>query len=79
MMCQCAGVKRKLVRQLTAGAGLRASNERRLILRLCTQKEVPIFKVRWPYGQVQEFRDLSVDQEVLLRESHNANQVISRD
>ncbi len=73
------GGERSLVHQLTAGDGFQASNERRLIIGLGTRNEVPRIIVRWPGGKVQEFRDVPVDQEMLLREADHAFHVLRRD
>lgn len=47
-----------LVRQLTAGDGFHASNERRLIFGLGIQDRVAEVRIRWPSGDEQHFANL---------------------
>lgn len=56
------------MRQLTAGDGYQASNQRRLVFGLGNDAAVSHLKIRWPSGAVQEFQDLPADREVILVE-----------
>jgi len=60
---------RTLVRQLTAGDGYQASNERRLVFGLGTATEVKQLEIRWPAGQVETFSNLAADQSLLFVEA----------
>ena len=55
-------------RQLTAGDGLHASNERRLVFGLADHQMADSVVVFWPSGSRQEFRNLKLDREWLLIE-----------
>jgi len=55
-------------RQLTAGDGYHASNERRLIIGTGRERQVDELVVRWPSGLVQRFANLTVSGELWLRE-----------
>lgn len=59
---------RTIVRQLTAGDGYHASNERRLILGTGTTPTIRKLVVRWPSGLVQTFDEMDTNQEVWLVE-----------
>ncbi|MCY2993703.1 MAG: FG-GAP-like repeat-containing protein [Planctomycetota bacterium] len=59
---------RTLVRQLTAGDGFQASNERQLIFGLGPQNQIGELRVVWPSGLQQIFRDVPVDRHLLLIE-----------
>jgi hypothetical protein len=56
------------IRQLTAGDGFQASNQRQLILGLGNRDRIDELTVQWPSGLRQTFRDLPADHEVLLVE-----------
>jgi hypothetical protein len=60
--------KRTWTRQLTAGDGFYASNERKLILGLGAETVVEELMVLWPSGRDQTFRNLEADREVVLVE-----------
>ena len=60
--------ERTLVRQLTAGDGYQASNERRIIIGTGTAKSIDELVVSWPSGLVQRFQDVATSQEVCLVE-----------
>jgi hypothetical protein len=55
-------------KQLTAGDGYHASNQRQLVFGLGDQSEVREIIVRWPSGQRQSFRNIPADRESLLVE-----------
>ncbi|QDT98585.1 FG-GAP-like repeat-containing protein [Gimesia aquarii] len=57
-----------ITRQLTAGDGYQASNERRLIVGLGNARQIDELIVRWPSGKVQKFKKVSVSQELWLAE-----------
>ncbi len=59
---------RTLVRQVTAGDGYQASNERRLVIGVGEAKQVRSLIVRWPSGLQQQFDDVSCDQDFGLIE-----------
>jgi hypothetical protein len=60
-----------LTRQLTAGDGYQASNERRLIVGTGQAKQIDELIVRWPSGQAQRLVDVPAATEFLLREGGN--------
>jgi hypothetical protein len=57
-----------MFRQLTAGDGYQASNERRLIFGLGDAHEVDEVVVRWPSGTVQQFSNVPASCELQLTE-----------
>ncbi|GIS59366.1 MAG: hypothetical protein CM1200mP2_15910 [Planctomycetaceae bacterium] len=59
---------RRVMRQLTAGDGFQASNQRVVVLGLGTSKSVPEVQVTWPSGRQQVFDGLPLDGEVVLVE-----------
>ena len=59
------------VRQLTAGDGFQASNERRLCFGLGDSTRVDALIVGWPSGLEQTFHELPVDQEIILLEGRS--------
>lgn len=60
--------QRTIVRQLTAGDGYQASNERRLIFGVGSADQIDELEVQWPSGAVQRFRNVATSQEMLLVE-----------
>ena len=58
----------RFVKQLTAGDGYQASNERQLRFGLGTRNQVDKLVVRWPRGSVQEWRGIAANQTLLLVE-----------
>ncbi len=58
-------------RQLTAGDGYQASNQRQLIFGLADVDHVDQLLVRWPAGSQQEFAGITADREILLIEGRN--------
>ena len=56
------------MRQLTAGDGYQASNERVLVLGLGNAEQVDELSIRWPSGLEQTFSKLPVNQELLILE-----------
>jgi hypothetical protein len=60
--------QRTIVRQLTAGDGFEASNERRLIIGLGPAERADVVSVQWPAGGEQTFSDLSAGVDWLLIE-----------
>lgn len=56
------------VRQLTAGDGYMASNERQLTFGLGTQSQVDLVEIRWPSGEITELSQLEVDREYTVVE-----------
>jgi len=60
-----------LTRQLTAGDGFQASNQRRLVFGLGQHERIDELSVTWPSGTEQTFKNLNADQEILLIEGEN--------
>lgn len=63
---------RSIMRQLTAGDGYLASNQRQLVFGLGDSTKVDELTVRWPSGAVQTFTDLAADAELLIIEGTEA-------
>ena len=61
---------RVLMRQLTAGSGYQASNQRHIVLGLGPARQVDQLKLRWPSGTEQVYHNLRANQELLLIESN---------
>lgn len=59
---------RQLVRQLTAGDGYHASNQRQLMFGLGSQEQIEELRVDWPSGLQQHFDTLSGDARILVIE-----------
>jgi hypothetical protein len=59
---------RRLVRQLTAGDGFAASNQRQLVFGLADARTIDLVRIRWPGGVEQVFHDVPIDRELLLVE-----------
>ena len=62
---------RRVMRQLTAGDGFQASNQRVVVLGLGASGEVPSVEVTWPSGTRQVFDGLPMDGEVVLVEGRS--------
>jgi tetratricopeptide (TPR) repeat protein len=60
-------------RQLTAGDGFQASNERRIVFGLGAASGDVEVQVTWPGGKVEIFRELPLDAEVTLVEGRSLN------
>lgn len=60
---------RQLVRQLTAGDGYQASNQRQLLIGIGGEQQVDQLQVKWPSGHVDNYRDLSVNRQWMLIEA----------
>ena len=63
--------RRTIVRQLTAGDGYQASNERRLIIGAGSAAQVDELIVRWPSGTIQHFENIATSQELWLPEGRS--------
>lgn len=59
-----------LAKQLSAGDGYMASNERRLVFGLGSEASDTSIAVRWPDGAVQKFDGIEVDAEWIVVEGH---------
>lgn len=59
---------RRLVRQLTAGDGYQCSNERRLNLGVGTAETIDEVTISWPSGRRQQFQNVAVPADWILRE-----------
>lgn len=66
----------KLMRQLTAGDGYQASNERRIIFGLGEHGMIDSLQVRWPSGKTQQFSKLTSGSELLLIEGRLPMQLL---
>jgi tetratricopeptide (TPR) repeat protein len=62
---------RTLVRQLTAGDGYQASNERRIVFGLGAATQIDTLTVRWPSGHLQTFPNVAINAELLLVEQRD--------
>ena len=62
---------RTFVRQLSAGDGYMASNQRLLTFGLGEERHIDVLVIRWPSGLEQQFNDLSADRELLFIEGHS--------
>jgi hypothetical protein len=61
-----------LTRQLVAGDGFHASNERRVMFGLGDATRVERLVVAWPAGRDQVFENLAVNQDVLIVEGRGS-------
>lgn len=59
---------RRIIRQLTAGDGYQASNERRLVLGAGDAERIDRLTVRWPSRTEQQFENVPVTGEILIVE-----------
>jgi len=57
-----------LVRQMIAGDGYQASNQRSLVFGLGDVEQIEALEVKWPSGLRQQFEEVVVDQEIHLIE-----------
>lgn len=64
---KCNG--RTLTRQLTAGDGYQASNQRQLVFGLGDSTQNAELEIRWPGGATQTFTDVAVDAEYIAVEA----------
>jgi tetratricopeptide (TPR) repeat protein len=60
--------QRTISRQLTAGDGYQASNERRLVFGLADSVSVKRIDISWPSGKLDSYADLKADTEYLVIE-----------
>jgi len=60
--------RRRQTQWLNAGDGYQASNQRQLVFGLGEARRVDKLEIAWPSGIHQQFRDLDVDQELILVE-----------
>lgn len=56
------------VRQVTAGDGYQASNERRIVIGAGTVDQIHTLQIEWPSGRVQTFHDVPVGRPLALVE-----------
>lgn len=64
-----------IMRQLTAGDGFQASNQRRLVVGLGTADKVDRLTVRWPSGERSEFDSIPINTELLLIEGRRPSAI----
>lgn len=57
-----------LTRQLTAGDGYHASNQRQVVFGLGSHTTIEQLEIRWPSGRVERFENLQADRELLVIE-----------
>ena len=62
---------RTMTRQLTAGDGYQASNERVLTIGIGTAQRVSRLQVEWPSGRDSEFSDIEADGSYLADEGED--------
>jgi hypothetical protein len=62
---------RHVVRQLTAGDGYHASNQRQLTFGLGSDQQIDELSVDWPSGLKQRFADIASDSQVLIIEGQS--------
>ena len=60
---------RKWVRQLTAGDGYQASNQRQLLIGVGSEQQVNTLEVKWPSGKIDKYSNLPVNRQWMLIES----------
>ena len=70
---------RTWMKQLTAGDGYQASNQRQLVFGLGRAKRVETISVSWPGGQPQAFSGMAVDRQVALIEGRAEPVYLSHD
>ena len=66
VILECTGTT--LQRQLTAGNGYQACNQRQLVFGVGNMKSLAVVTVVWPSGQKQVFKDIQTDREWLAIE-----------
>ena len=64
--------QRTITRQLTAGDGYQASNQRQLIFGLGSAEKIDQLEIRWLNGTKQTFTDLSVDAQYIALEGRDS-------
>jgi hypothetical protein len=69
---------RTIVRQLMAGDGYMASNQRQLVFGLGDNQRVDELQVRWPFGLTRTLHDLPADREIVLIEGQEAPVVLPK-
>ena len=60
---------RKRVRQLTAGDGYQASNQRQLLIGVGDASQVEQLEVKWPSGKIDKYSNLPVNRQLMLIEA----------
>ena len=69
---------RTIVKQLMAGDGYQASNERQLRFGLASHTQIQKLTIRWPSGERQIWHDLAADQAILAIENSLHWRVLTR-
>ena len=64
--------ERTITRQLTAGDGYQASNQRQLIFGLGSAEKIDQLEIRWLNGTKQTFTDLSIDAQYIVLEGRDS-------
>ena len=70
---------RRQTRQLVAGSGYEASNQKQLIFGLGAADQVERMTISWPSGLEETFNDLQIDHEYLAIEGQNQLHQLQRD
>ncbi|MFN0017526.1 MAG: FG-GAP-like repeat-containing protein [Pirellulaceae bacterium] len=71
-ICELQAGQRKLTRQLTAGDGYLASNQRQLVFGIGEATHIDKLSIRWPGGATQTYTNLAVDAEYIAIEGREA-------
>lgn len=69
---------RTITRQVIAGDGFAASNERKIVVGMGSADHASKVQVRWPSGKEQHFQDLSAEHEWVLLEGRSNPVAITR-
>ena len=64
--------ERTITRQLTAGDGYQASNQRQLLFGLGSAEKIDQLEIRWLNGTKQTFTDLSLDAQYIALEGRDS-------
>jgi len=68
--------KKTWQRQLTAGDGYQASNERQLVFGLGRHSAIDRLQIHWPSGHEQVFTDLSAGQTLDITEGESPKPIV---
>jgi tetratricopeptide (TPR) repeat protein len=71
-ICELQVGPRKLTRQLTAGDGYQASNQRQLVFGIGEATNIDKLTIRWPGGKTQTYTNLAIDTEYIAIEGREA-------
>lgn len=71
-ICELHIGPRKLTRQLTAGDGFQASNQRQLVFGIGEATRLDKLSIRWPGGKTQTYTNLAIDTQYFAIEGREA-------